>query len=115
MVGHSKGGGQAAYCALRTGCAAITFNPAGLGLYKFKHNRNIKPKINSYVMVKDPLNLLQMLAQLMSVDITADGSVHYLENDKNSKVREWHGIDGFLILGGMTDMQYCSYNLAEIP
>lgn len=104
MVGHSKGGGQAAYCALRTGCEAITFNPAGLGLYKFKRNKVIKPKINSYVMVKDPLNLMQILAQLVNVDITADGSVHYLKNDKNSPMSEWHGIDGFLRLGGLTDM-----------
>ena len=104
MVGHSKGGGQAAYCALRTGCQAITFNPAGLGITKFKKNSHVDAVINSYVMVKDPLNLLQMVAQLMSVDITADGSVHYLKNDKNSPIREWHGIEGFLRLGGMTDM-----------
>ncbi len=105
MVGHSKGGGQAAYCALRTGCDAITFNPAGLGLSKFKQNRRGNPRINSYVMIKDPLNMMQLLAQLMSVDITADGSVHYLKNDKNSPISEWHGIDGFLRLGGMNDMQ----------
>ena len=105
MVGHSKGGGQAAYCALRTGCDAITFNPAGLGLSKFKQKRIGNPRINSYVMIKDPLNMMQLLAQLMSVDITADGSVHYLKNDKNSPISEWHGIDGFLRLGGMNDMQ----------
>ena len=105
MVGHSKGGGQAAYCALRTGCDAITFNPAGLGLSKFKQNRRGNPRINSYVMIKDPLNMMQLLAQLMSVDITADGSVHYLKNDKNSPISEWHGIDGFLRLGGMNNMQ----------
>ena len=104
MVGHSKGGGQAAYCALRTGCRAITFNPAGLGITKFKRNYHVDAVINSYVMVKDPLNLLQLVAQLMYVDITADGSVHYLKNDKNSPIREWHGIEGFLRLGGMTDM-----------
>lgn len=104
MVGHSKGGGQAAYCALRTGCQAITFNPAGLGITKFKRNYHVDAVINSYVMVKDPLNLVQMVAQLMNVDITADGSVHYLKNDKNSPIKEWHGIEGFLRLGGMNDM-----------
>ena len=104
MVGHSKGGGQAAYCALRTGSRAITFNPAGLGLYKFNHNQSKMPDINSYVMIFDPLNMMQMLAQLLHADLTADGSVHYLKCDKNSPAREWHGIDGFLRLGGMRDM-----------
>ena len=104
MVGHSKGGGQAAYCSLRTGCRAITFNPAGLGPYKYNFKSNVKPDINSYVMVLDPLNLMQMLAQLVKADLTADGSVHYLMPDKDSPAREWHGIDGFLRLGGMKDM-----------
>lgn len=104
MVGHSKGGGQAAYCALRTGSRAITFNPAGLGLYKFNQDIKTENNINSYVMVKDPLNLMQMLAQLLYADLTADGSVHYLKNDKSSSISDWHGINGFLRLGGMTDM-----------
>lgn len=104
MVGHSKGGGQAAYCALRTGCRAITFNPAGLGLIKFKNNKHTNPDINSYVMVTDYVNLFQMVAQLMHADITADGSVHYLKSAKKSTIRDWHGINGFLKLGGMTNM-----------
>lgn len=104
MTGHSKGGGQAAYCALRTGCRAITFNPAGLGLTKFKHVKDKQADINSYVLIFDPLNLMQMLAQLYYADLTADGTVHYLKCDKNSPVREWHGIDGFLRLGGMRNM-----------
>jgi len=104
IVGHSKGGGQAAYCALKTECHAITFNPAGLGLYKFNHDLDIKPEINSYVMVTDPLNLMQMLAQFFYVDLTADGSVHYLKCDKISSMRDLHGIDGFLRLGGMNNM-----------
>ena len=106
MVGHSKGGGQAAYCALRTGCPASTFNPAGLGLYKFKHHLKSKPEINSYVMIFDPLNMMQMLAQLITLaDLTADGSVHYLKPAKGSNYKEWHGIEGFLRLGGLKDMQ----------
>lgn len=104
MVGHSKGGGQAAYCALKTGCPAITFNPAGLGLYKFNHDPSINPEINSYVMVADPLNLMQMLAQFFYADLTADGSVHYLRSHKNTQVTKCHGIDSFLQLGGMTSM-----------
>ena len=103
MVGHSKGGGQAAYCALNTGCPAITFNPAGLGLYKFNHDPAIQPEINSYVMVADPLNLMQMLAQFFYADLTADGSVHYLRNNK-TPLTKCHGIDAFMQLGGMTDM-----------
>lgn len=108
MVGHSKGGGQAAYCALNTGCPAITFNPAGLGLYKFNHDQDIKPEINSYVMVADPLNLMQMLAQLFYADLTADGSVHYLRSHKDTPVTKCHGIDSFLRLGGLTSMHRLS-------
>lgn len=104
MVGHSKGGGQAAYCALRTGSPAITFNPAGLGLYKFNHDRSKMPDISSYVMVFDPLNMMQMLAQLVYADLTADGSVHYLKCAESTQFKEWHGIDGFLRLGGMKDI-----------
>lgn len=103
MVGHSKGGGQAAYCALNTGCPAITFNPAGLGLYKFNHDPDIHPEINSYVMIADPLNLMQLLAQLFYADLTADGSVHYLRNNK-TPLTKCHGIDAFMQLGGMTNM-----------
>ena len=103
MVGHSKGGGQAAYCALNTGCPAITFNPAGLGLYKFNHDPDIEADINSYVMIADPLNLMQLLAQLFYADLTADGSVHYLRNNK-TPLTKCHGIDAFMQLGGMTDM-----------
>ena len=104
MTGHSKGGGQAAYGAMRTGCRAITFNPAGLGMTKFKHVKYKQADINSYVLLFDPLNLMQMLAQLYYADLTADGTVHYLKCDKNSPVKEWHGIDGFLRLAGMKDM-----------
>ena len=89
---------------MKTECHAITFNPAGLGLYKFNHDLDIKPEINSYVMVTDPLNLMQMLAQFFYVDLTADGSVHYLKCDKISSMRDLHGIDGFLRLGGMNNM-----------
>ena len=55
-------------------------------------------------MVTDPLNLMQMLAQFFYVDLTADGSVHYLKCDKISSMRDFHGIDGFLRLGGMNNM-----------
>lgn len=105
IVGHSKGGGQAAYCALKTNCKAITFNPAGLGLYKFDHDDKSIPDINSYVIVNDVLNLMQMVAQLLNADITADGSVHYLKKNKTTPLLG-HGIDDFLKIGSMTDTHH---------
>ena len=102
-VGHSKGGGQAAYCSLHTGCQAITFNPAGL-LNKPENEERGQQRIHSYVMVYDPLNLMQMLAQFVYADLTADGSVHYLKCAKDSPVWQSHGIETFLRLAGMKDM-----------
>ena len=98
MVGHSKGGGQAAYCALRTGCDAITFNPAGLGLYRFNLENWIEPRIDSFVMTTDPLNVFQLAAQLIAIDITADGSVHYIKpiDDMPVNIDTTHGMNAFL-------------------
>ena len=92
-------------CALKTNCKAITFNPAGLGLYKFDHDDKSIPDINSYVIVNDVLNLMQMVAQLLNADITADGSVHYLKKNKTTPILG-HGIDDFLKIGGMTDTHH---------
>ena len=98
MVGHSKGGGQAAYCSLRTGCDAITFNPAGLGLYRFNLKDWIAPRIDSFVMTTDPLNIFQLAAQLIAIDITADGSVHYVKptEDMPVNIDTTHGMNAFL-------------------
>lgn len=98
MVGHSKGGGQAAYCSLRTGCDAITFNPAGLGLYRFNLKDWISPRIDSFVMTTDPLNIFQLAAQLIAIDITADGSVHYVKptEDMPVNIDTTHGMNAFL-------------------
>lgn len=103
IVGHSKGGGQAAYCALRTGCDAITFNPAGLGLYKFNLEKPTSPRIDSFVLTTDPLNIFQLVAQLIAFDITADGSVHYLKPPKHTAINidNTHGMAGFLHLMGI--------------
>lgn len=98
MVGHSKGGGQAAYCSLRTGCDAITFNPAGLGLFRFNLKDWISPRIDSFVMTTDPLNIFQLAAQLIAIDITADGSVHYVKptEDMPVNIDTTHGMNAFL-------------------
>lgn len=106
MVGHSKGGGQAAYCAMRTGCNAITFNPAGLGLYRFNMEEWIEPRIDSFVMTTDPLNIFQLVAQLIAIDITADGSVHYVKptEDMPVNIDTTHGMNAFLhILSSFAD------------
>ena len=98
MVGHSKGGGQAAYCAMRTGCNAITFNPAGLGLYRYNLENWIEPRIDSFVMTTDPLNIFQLAAQLIAFDISADGSVHYVRPTKDMPldIENTHGMNAFL-------------------
>ncbi|MBP5688418.1 MAG: hypothetical protein J6X22_07240 [Muribaculaceae bacterium] len=104
MVGHSKGGGQAAYCAIETGCRAITFNPAGLGVIKLISGKKFDPEINAYIIVNDPLNLVQILAHFVHADITADGCVHYF-NSKETPIHKGHGIDAFLRLGGLRAMK----------
>lgn len=103
IVGHSKGGGQAAYCAMRTGCDAITFNPAGLGLYKYNLKQQTNPRIDSFVMTTDPLNIFQLIAQLIAIDITANGSVHYIKPipDMPHNINYTHGMDAFLHILGL--------------
>lgn len=85
FVGHSLGGGEAAYCAMKIGRDAITFNPAGVqGVSKGQKN------IESYIDLKDPLNIAQDMG--LVVIPQADGIRHYLKSNSFS-LHSNHSID----------------------
>lgn len=92
FVGHSKGGGQAAYCAYTLNKEAVTFNPAGLSMLTLgKHTslgRNTC-KIDAYIYSTDVLNALQS-----AVGIEPNGEVHHV--DSNLFLHGCHGILGIL-------------------
>lgn len=62
FVGHSLGGGLAANNALRTGCQAITFNPAALSAETLTHPERAN-LITSFIATNDILNWLQDTSQ----------------------------------------------------
>lgn len=100
FVGHSKGGGQAAYCALVLGVNAVTFNPAGVSiptriLNDFKENKG--ECIHAYVFNTDILNRVQEMFGFMGLQ--ADGHIHYINDFKpqgGSIIDKIHGIGGIL-------------------
>jgi len=61
FVGHSLGGGLAAYCLAETGtdrlCTALTFN--ALGVSRFTKLSMKNAAITAYVLTTDPLNMIQ--------------------------------------------------------
>lgn len=90
FVGHSKGGGEAAYCAYNLGMQAETFNPAALSLLtKIKSDFNEEAQINAYVFSTDILNALQAI-----FGTEADGNVEYVP--ANAIEHGIHGILGIL-------------------
>lgn len=75
FVGHSLGGGEAAYCANNIpNRKAITFNPAGL-----KDGVKGQSNVCAYILMADPLNLLQDLG--FGFIPQADGIKHYVDFD----------------------------------
>ena len=90
FVGHSKGGGEAAYCAYNLGMQAETFNPAALSLLtKIKSDFKEEAQINAYVFSTDILNTLQAI-----FGTEADGNVEYVP--ANAIEHGIHGILGIL-------------------
>ena len=90
FVGHSKGGGEAAYCAYCLGMQAETFNPAALSVLTKRNAQYIdKAQINAYVFSTDILNAFQSL-----VGAEADGDVNYVP--ANVLKHGAHGILGIL-------------------
>jgi hypothetical protein len=90
FVGHSQGGGEAAYCAYNLGMQAETYNPAGLSIFTiYKGEYKQGAHINAYVFSTDILNALQS-----AVGIEADGEVEYIH--ANIFQHGMHGIKGIL-------------------
>ena len=94
FVGHSKGGGEAAFCAYNLGREAETYNPAGLGLITKYVVGDVRKGavINAYVFATDLLNKFQ---DMLSVLIGADGDRHDIR-DADAKKHGIHGIEGIL-------------------
>lgn len=90
FVGHSKGGGEAAYCAYNLGMPAETYNPAALSFFtKRKAKCKDGARINAYVFDTDILNALQA-----NWGISVDGDVSY--HRANALKHGVHGILGIL-------------------
>ena len=107
FVGHSQGGGEAAYCSLHIGAKAITFNPAGLSLFtvlKGKSEFSRYGNVHAYVFWNDILNKFQdateELQEISSlpINLKADGNIHRVNDFEPESISldEWHGIKGIL-------------------
>lgn len=107
FVGHSQGGGEAAYCSLHIGAKAVTFNPAGLSLFtilKGKSEFSRYGNIDAYVFWNDILNKLQDATEewqeisVLPVNLKADGIIHRINDFEpvGLSLDEWHGIKGIL-------------------
>lgn len=107
FVGHSQGGGEAAYCSLHIGADAITFNPAGLSLrtiLKGQSEFSRYGNVHSYVFWNDILNIFQdateELQEITSlpVSLKADGNIHRINDFEPNRLSldEWHGMKGIL-------------------
>ncbi len=79
FVGHSLGGGEAAYNALKLpNRRAITFNPAGvspIGNVKGYYGTELN-NIDAFITMNDPLNIMQDILDFIP---SSDGMRHYLK------------------------------------
>ena len=90
LVGHSKGGGQAAYGAIKINengnksIKAITFNPIGTQ----EKQPVVKDYIQTYINLDDPLNLFLDFIGINQ----ADGVRHYLSpsDDNTGSIIDGH-------------------------
>lgn len=107
FVGHSQGGGEAAYCSLHLGAKAITFNPAGLSLLtksKGKSEFSRYGDVHSYIFWNDLLNKFQDLTDYLEditalpISLKADGKIHRIDDFEPDgfSLDEWHGMKGIL-------------------
>lgn len=94
FAGHSLGGGMAEANARATGQSATTFNAAGLSpLTAISLNIGFISDTNSYIMVGDPLNALQMASPVLA---TAGGEKYYLSAVSQSGGMNSHSIDSVI-------------------
>lgn len=107
FVGHSQGGGEAAYCAINQGAQAYTFNPAGLSritTWKGKSEFTRYNDIHAYIFWNDILDKVQALTPLVEewtflpANLTADGCIHYINDyePKELSLAYYHGMQGIL-------------------
>lgn len=102
FVGHSQGGGEAAFCAYVLGGKAITFNPAGMSIITKLLNRTTlsnKADIDAYCYLTDTLSIVQELTSVIPfLGLKADGRIHliYDKFPKEMSIGEFHGMKGFL-------------------
>lgn len=107
FVGHSQGGGEAAYCSLYLGSKAITFNPAGLSLFtvlKGKSEFSRYGDVQAYVFWNDILNTFQDATgelqeiSALPINLKADGNIHRINDfvPNSLSLDEWHGMKGIL-------------------
>lgn len=102
FVGHSQGGGEAAFCAHVLGGKAITFNPAGMSIITKLINRTSKSNkadIDAYCYLTDTLSIVQELTSVIPfLGLKADGRIHliYDKFPKEMSIGEFHGMKGFL-------------------
>lgn len=119
FVGHSQGGGEAAFCAAAYSKAAYTFNPAGISddtlSYSGLSSTDTNYKIHSYVFRGDVLNVLQDICEGIGfLDIYADG-VRYDVIDyspRDHSIDEIHGMKGILRYFGVQE-NYSQPNMEE--
>lgn len=107
FVGHSQGGGEAAYCGLHIGAKAITFNPAGLSLYTVLKGESTFSRygnVHAYVFWNDILNKFQDATEWLQeisalpISLKADGEIHRINDfePESFSLDEWHGMKGIL-------------------
>lgn len=83
FVGHSQGGGAAAYCAFKLQKHAYTFNPLGVDFKKTaKESSKYNPSmVEAYILQYDPLN---MFLDFMGSN-QADGIRNYISSKESIK------------------------------
>lgn len=96
FVGHSKGGGEAAYCAYNLGKQAETFNHAGLSIHTKYGKGTVRDDaaVNAYVFSTDILNIFQNAIDC-GFWIGTDGDFHLIAT-LNTPKYGIHGIKGIL-------------------
>jgi len=112
FAGHSLGGGEAAANAFATGRDAITFNAAGVSRLtrnkKKESELTSKSTIDAYIMLSDPLNLVQNHSETLIGILmpNVDGKRHYLQPSNFMTILNGHVIDNTLRAYGIDPSIY---------
>lgn len=105
FVGHSKGGGMAAYCAASLGLKAVVFNPTLLsGMTKMQIDPSVSQhaETDAYVFWNDVVNMGQKavtaILNYLHVDMPGRYDTHIVTDyfPEDISIGEWHGMEGIL-------------------